>query len=85
MKRTIKPWIIKELKEMVAERAFKVAKRLGGEQVKWDNYRRLKNLTNRKIEAVEASYRPLSRGGYFVPRGWKSFVFARSTSFSLRG
>ena len=58
MKRTIKPWITKELKEIMAERdyAFKVAKRSGGEQEKWDNYRRLKNLTNRKIRAAEATY-----------------------------
>ena len=58
MKRTIKPWITKELKEIMAERdyAFKVATRSGGEQEKWDNYRRSKNLTNRKIRAAEASY-----------------------------
>ena len=31
------------------------------------------------------SERPLSRGGHFVPRDWKSFVFARLASFSLRG
>ena len=58
MKRTIKPWITKELKEIMAGRdyAFKVAKRSGDEQEKWNNYRRLKNLTNRKIRAAEATY-----------------------------
>jgi len=43
---------------MMAERdyAFKVAKRSGNEQGKWDNFRKLKNLTNRKIKAAEALY-----------------------------
>lgn len=36
--------------------AFKIVKRSVGEQGKWDNYRRLKNLTNRKIKAAGASY-----------------------------
>ena len=31
------------------------------------------------------SYRPLSCGGHFVPGDYKSFVFARLTSFLLRG
>ena len=29
--------------------------------------------------------RPLSRGGYFVSRDLKSFVYARLATFSLRG
>ena len=58
IKRAIKPWITKELKELMAERdyAFKVAKRSGNEQGKWNNFRKLKNLTNRKIKAAEALY-----------------------------
>ena len=58
IKRPIKPWITKELKELMAERdyAFKVARRSGKEQGKWDNFRKLKNLTNRKIKAAEALY-----------------------------
>ena len=42
----------------MAERdySFKVAKRPGAGQEEWDNYRRLKNLTNRKIKAAEALY-----------------------------
>lgn len=36
--------------------AFKIVERSGGEQEKWDNYRRLKNLTKRKIKPAEASY-----------------------------
>ena len=54
----IKPWITKELKDVMAERdyAYKVAKRSGGKQEMWDNYRKLKNLTNRKIKAAEALY-----------------------------
>lgn len=36
--------------------AFKIVERSGGEQEEWDNYRRLKNLTNRKIKAAEASH-----------------------------
>ena len=30
-------------------------------------------------------YRPVSRGGHFVSGDLKSFVYARLTSFSLRG
>lgn len=42
----------------MAERdyAYKVAKRSGGKQEMWDNYRKLKNLTNRKMKAAEALY-----------------------------
>ena len=56
-KGALKPWITNDLKELMAERvcAFKVAKRLGGQQ-QWDNCRKLKNFTNRKIKAMEAEY-----------------------------
>ena len=42
----------------MAERdyAFKVAKRSGGEKQKWDNYRKIKNFTNRKVKSAEAEY-----------------------------
>ena len=42
----------------MAERdyAFKVARRSGNEQGKWDNFRKLKNLTSRKITAAEDFY-----------------------------
>ena len=42
----------------MAERdyAYKVAKRSGGKQEMWDNYRKLKNLTNRKMKEAEALY-----------------------------
>jgi len=55
IKQAIKLWITKELKERMAERnyVFKVAKRSGSEQGKWD---KLKNLTNRKMKAAEALY-----------------------------
>ena len=55
-KGALKPWITNDLKELLAERdyAFKIAKRSGGQQ--WDNYRKLKNFTNRKIKAAEAQY-----------------------------
>ena len=58
IKRAIKPWITKELKELLADRdyAFKVAKRSGNDQGKWDTFRKLKNLTNRKIKAAEVLY-----------------------------
>lgn len=36
--------------------ALKIVERSGGEQEEWDNYLRLKNVTNRKIKAAEASY-----------------------------
>ena len=51
----LKPWITKDIKELMAERdyALKVAKRSGQN---WDNYRNLKNFTNRKIKAAEAKY-----------------------------
>jgi len=57
-KRAIKPWITKELKDVMAERdyAYKIAKRSGGKQEMWHNYRKLKNLTNRKMKAAEALY-----------------------------
>ena len=56
-KGALKPWLTNDLKELMAERvcAFKVAKRSGGQQ-QWDNYRKLKNFTNRKKKAVEAEY-----------------------------
>ena len=56
-KGALKPWITNDLKELMAERdyAFKIAKRSGGQQ-QWDNYRKLKNFTNRKIKAAEAEY-----------------------------
>ena len=55
-KSALKPWITNDLKELSAERdyAFKIAKRSGGQQ--WDNYRKLKNFTNRMIKAAEAEY-----------------------------
>ena len=53
-----KAWIAKELKGIMAEKdyAFKVAKRFGIEQGKWESYRKLKKLTSRKIKAAEALY-----------------------------
>jgi len=50
-----KPWITNELKELMAERdyALRVAKR-SGNQEQWNEYRRLKNFTNRKIKSTEA-------------------------------
>ena len=51
----MKPWITKDIKELVAERdyALKIAKRSGQN---WDNYRNLKNFTNSKMKAAEAKY-----------------------------
>ncbi len=51
----LKPWITSDIKELMAERdhALKIAKKSGQN---WDNYRNLKNLTNRKIKAAEAEY-----------------------------
>ena len=50
-----KPWITNDLKELMAERdyALRVAKR-SGNQEQWNEYRRLKNFTNRKIKSAEA-------------------------------
>ena len=44
-----------DLKELMAERdyALRVAKR-SGNQEQWNEYRRLKNFTNRKIKSAEA-------------------------------
>ena len=50
-----KPWITNDLKELMAERdyALRIAKR-SGNQEQWNEYRRLKNFTNRKIKSAEA-------------------------------
>ena len=55
LKHASKPWITNDLKELVAERdyALRVAKR-SGNQEQWNEYRRLKNFTNRKIKSAEA-------------------------------
>jgi len=54
-KQASKPWITNDLKELMAERdyALRVAKR-SGNQEQWNEYRRLKNFTNRKIKSAEA-------------------------------
>ncbi|CAB4031340.1 Hypothetical predicted protein, partial [Paramuricea clavata] len=46
------PWITNDIKELMTERdhVLKIAKKSGQN---WDNYRSLKNLTSRKIKAVE--------------------------------
>ena len=56
-KSALKPWITNDLIELMTERvsAFKIPERSGG-QLQWDNYRKLKNFTNRKIKAAEAEY-----------------------------
>ena len=53
-KHASKPWITNDLKELMAERdyALRVAKR-SGNQEQWNEYRRLKNFTNRKIKSAE--------------------------------
>ena len=40
----------------VRDYEFKVAKRSGGEKQKWDNYRKIKNFTKRKVKSAEAEY-----------------------------
>ena len=57
-KNTMKPWISDGIKELMAERdyAFKVAERSGGEKQKWNNYRKIKNFTNRKVKYAKAEY-----------------------------
>ncbi|PFX15414.1 hypothetical protein AWC38_SpisGene20370 [Stylophora pistillata] len=54
-KHASKPWITNDLKELMAERhyALRVAKRYGNQE-QWNEYRRLKNFTNRKIKSAEA-------------------------------
>ena len=56
-KGALKPSITNDLIELMAERdsAFKIPERSGGQQ-QWDNYRKLKNFTNRNIKAAEAEY-----------------------------
>jgi len=67
---------------MMAERvyALKVAKRSGSEEEKWDNCRRLKNLTNRKIKAAETLYYRNLLESYQGPKEmWRAHI-----EFNLR-
>ena len=54
-KHASKPWITYDLKELIAGRdyALRVAKRFSNQE-QWNEYRRLKNFTNRKIKSAEA-------------------------------
>ena len=80
-KGALKPWITNDLKELMAERdyAFKIAKRLGGQQ-QWDNYCKLKNFTNRKIKAAEAEYyKNLIKSAVGPREMWHSFISVLGT------
>ena len=54
MKSASKPWISKDLREQMAERDYakRIAKKSGAQE-QWNNYRRLKNLTKRKLKSAE--------------------------------
>ena len=51
------PWITTDIKDLMAERnyGYKIAKRTN-EKEQWNNYRKLKNMTNRKSKSAESLY-----------------------------
>ena len=75
-KHASKPWITNDLKELMAERdyALRVAKR-SGNQEQWNEYRRLKNFTNRKIKSAEAlHYKNLIESAENPKDMWRSLT-----------
>ena len=74
MKSSSKPWISNDLRKLMSKRDYakRVAKKSGAKE-QWDNYRSLKNLTNKKLKSAEAlHYKNLIESAADLKERWRS-------------
>ena len=68
------PWISVDLRKLMTERDYaKTVAKKSGNQEQWNNYRWLKNLTNRKLKSAEAlHYKNLIESAADPKERWRS-------------